>query len=556
MADALVLTLRDLGVEHVFGVSGANIEDLHDAVYRLGEGRIVNRLCKSEIGASFMADGYSRFKGTIGVCCSTSGGGMMNLAVGVAEARASGTPLLAVVGCPPSGLAGRGAFQDASGNGITVDAAMLWRAVGKCVIDLNGNFFWEKLFQAFSDALSGKPGPSVLLIPKDVMTSTVPPRPDWWPLGLDDFRFETGLPVKRVAALEAAIGSARSPVIIAGPEFSNRTALVAFSERTGIPVASTLGATSSFPNSHPHYLGMAGVAGHPSVHRVIEECDLLIALGCQMEAMIRAPFEPSLTSKTVYIFNRNTEWAPKGSHVRTITASPDSVLTVLNSSGSLPEKRFYPVRIPERQYHAARVCSQDPSGSDLLRQSEALSILQAYLPENGKLIFDAGNCAAAAAHYLTIPDGVRSLVGLGMAGMGYGLCSAIGAHLADPQSPTVAVCGDGAFLMAGMEIHTAIEWGLPILWIIFNDSQHGMCTSRQRHFFDGRLTCSRYGDVDVDHVVSGFGGAEKLWHGQAVTPGDMKRLLIEYHAGAPMPGVLELKIRVEEIPPFFPLTVE
>src|SRR6187549_148078 len=144
LVDALVSTLRDWDVRYVFGVSGANIEHLHDAIHRLGEGRLASVLAKSEVGASFMADSRARVHRTLGVCCATSGGGMMNLAVGVAEAFAESVPMLALVGQPPRELEGQGAFQDSSGIGRTVDARALFGAIAKHVVKVeSAHGFWE-----------------------------------------------------------------------------------------------------------------------------------------------------------------------------------------------------------------------------------------------------------------------------------------------------------------------------------------------------------------------------------------------------------------------------
>src|SRR5688500_13602201 len=122
VADALASSLRDWGIRHVFGVSGANIEHFHDAIHRLGDGRLQAVLARSEVGAAFMADGHARVHRTLGVCCATSGGGMMNLAVGIAESFAESVPVLAIVGQVPTSVEGRGGFQDSSGIGRTVDA--------------------------------------------------------------------------------------------------------------------------------------------------------------------------------------------------------------------------------------------------------------------------------------------------------------------------------------------------------------------------------------------------------------------------------------------------
>ncbi|HEX7836037.1 MAG TPA: thiamine pyrophosphate-binding protein, partial [Kofleriaceae bacterium] len=169
LVDALVTTLRDWDVGYVFGVSGANIEHVHDAIHRLGGERLRSVLARSEGGAAFMADCRARVHRTLGICAATSGGGMMNLAVGVAEAYAESVPVLALVGQAPSALEGRGAFQDSSGIGRTVDAIGLWRAMTKLVARVDaGRSFWERLHAAVAAALSGRPGPAVLLLPRDV----------------------------------------------------------------------------------------------------------------------------------------------------------------------------------------------------------------------------------------------------------------------------------------------------------------------------------------------------------------------------------------------------
>ena len=149
--DALATVLRDLGVRYVFGVSGANIEHLHDSLHRLGDGRLTAVLTKREDGAAFMADARARIHRTLGVCCSTSGGGMMNLVAGLAESYAESVPVLAIVGQPPAALDGRGSFQDSSGIGRTVDAHALLSTVSKTVQRLlDPGRFWEQLTEALT----------------------------------------------------------------------------------------------------------------------------------------------------------------------------------------------------------------------------------------------------------------------------------------------------------------------------------------------------------------------------------------------------------------------
>src|SRR5262245_46043136 len=181
VCDAIVATLLELDVRYLFGVSGANIEHIHDAVHRLGGTRLRSILAKHESGAAFMADGHARVSRTLGVCCSTSGGGMLNLLAGVAEAQASAVPLLALVGQPPLSSEGKGGFQDSSGRDHTVNALQLWRAVTKHTAKISrAEDFWHEFLGCLRQALSGRRGATALLLPRDVMEAEVGPRPPWF----------------------------------------------------------------------------------------------------------------------------------------------------------------------------------------------------------------------------------------------------------------------------------------------------------------------------------------------------------------------------------------
>ena len=191
--------------------------------------------------------------------------------------------------------------------------------------------------------------------------------------------------------------------------------------------------------------------------------------------------------------------------------------------------------------------------SELLWQSEAISIIQKFLPENGHLLYDAGNCASAALHLTKVPSGSSSTIALGMGGMGYAIAGAIGAQLdSPPGSRTVVFAGDGAFLMTGMEIHTAVDLQLPILFIVFNNNMHGMCVTRQQILFESRLECTRYAPVNIATIARGFGSSDRLWVGTAATPQELHHQLESYHKQTHLPGVLELRLLCEELPPFTP----
>ncbi len=562
LVDALVTALRDWDVRRVFGVSGANIEHFHDAIHRLGGDALESVMTKSEAGAAFMADAKARIDRGLGVCCATSGGGMMNLAVGVAESYAESVPVLAIVGQVPTELEGRGGFQDSSGIGRTVDALAMWRSMTKYAAKIDSpNRFWETLHEAARTAVSGRPGPAVLLIPRDMYEMDVGERPRSFPRDLTELRPPQSLPdATSLRRLFELIRDAERPVCIVGTgvdRCSRPRAVTQFLQQTGVPVVTTMANVGSFPNNAAQYLGSVGVAGHPSAHEYINErADLLVVVGCGLNVMARGPLAAGL---------RRARLAAVNIDAGTVRRIADTELIVETDAGVAFTEltamwRKAPFQIPPPQGYELtqfRPALADPTANvddDQLLQSHALAELQEFLPQQGAIFFDAGNCAAAALHQLQIPEGTTTTIALGMGGMGYAIAGAIGGQLANTPPPrSVVLCGDGAFLMHGLEVHTAVELGLPVLFVVFNNGKHGMCVTRQQRFFAGRIECSEYDAVDIAAMARSFGDEAQLWTGRARSRGELRELLAAYDRASPGPGVLELVLPVEEVPPFTPL---
>ncbi|MFT4978836.1 MAG: acetolactate synthase-1/2/3 large subunit [Myxococcota bacterium] len=562
LVDALVSALRDWGVGDIFGVSGANIEHVHDAIHRLGGSELRAVLARSESGAAFMADGRARVHRTLGVCCCTSGGGMMNLAVGIAESYAESVPVLALVGQPPSALAGRGGFQDSSGIGRTVDAAMMWQAMSKHTVQITAAGFWSQLHRAVRTALSGRPGPSILLLPRDTYDQLVAPRPADWPTTLAELTTPMVADDGPIEALFAAMSSARRPVIVLGTGAERAGAgprVAAFARQAGIPVVTTMASSGSYPNSDPGYLGMIGVAGHPSAHDWLNtEADLIVAVGSGLNIMTRAAIGPALARATLAVVNVDTRQLDAS--VSPSLVVQGDALVVFDRLSEILDRTPMAHALPHG-YRLSRFVPRlaDPDAesevacADTLLQSEAIAQLQGHLPACGHVLFDAGNCAAAALHHLQIPDGTTTTIALGMGGMGYAIAASIGAQSGSSAGTrSVVLCGDGAFLMAGFEVHTAVQLGLSILYVVFNNNQHGMCVTRQKLYFEGRLESTAYPPLDVATVCRGLGTPDRLWVGSAGTAAALTEALAAF-ARSPVPtGVLELRLPREEIPPFTP----
>lgn len=568
LADALVEALKGLGVRYVFGVSGANIEHFHDAIHRLGGDALRSVLAKGEDGAAFMADCHARVHGSLAVCASTSGGGMMNLVAGLAESYQSSTPVLAIVGQPPRSLHGRGAFQDSSGVGRTVSAVQLLGSLTKFVAELeHPDDFWPSLERAILEATSGRQGPSALLIPRDLYDNDVGAPPS----GFFE-RLKTKPPSRPVDTtpyerLLRMLRAARRPMLLVGQGVRRSIsgeAVRTFADHTRIPVATTMSARGGYPNDAPNYLGVLGAAGHPSVQEYVSNvADLILVVGASLNAMTSAPLAKSgngLAGKEIVVIGQDLAGVARALDTRAeialgIEGDAGVTFEILNelwarapfvvANADYEHLAFSPSLAPD-------VSPRRHAESELL-QSEALRVLERHLPEAGHILYDAGNCAAAALHYVKVPRNVTATIALGMGGMGYAIGGAVGAQLGSPAGTrSVVFTGDGAFLMNGFEVHTAVEFGLPILFVVFNNSMHGMCVTRQQLYFEARIESSTYGYVDVAAVARGLAPEERLWVAKATTADDLDALLRAYAQRGYGPGVIEVVTAREEIPPFSP----
>lgn len=562
LADALVTTLRDMQLRYLFGVSGANIEHVHDAVYRLGNGQFQTVMTKSEYGAAFMADVRARLHRTLGVCCATSGGGMMNLAVGIAESYAQAVPVLALVGQPPLAQEGCGAFQDSSGKGDTVNALQLWSAIAKYVCKVTDPAdFWALLREAVTQPLLARCGPAVMLIPRDLMMAEVGPRPADFPLAFAPAR-DTGSESAEapLQSILQELAQAQCPLLIAGAGIAREGVqhqLMQWVNSTGIQVATTLSCSNAFPQEHPHYIGMIGAAGHPSAHDFLEnEADYVMALGTQLRAMNRATLERALQRKPLAVINSAITELDAGMQPRHVVKSGLApAIQQLNFAQQCRPLRWNHAASPVLR-HRPRPVTEPKDMRTGLTQHAALTHLQPFMASFHHVLFDAGNCAAAAAHYLQVPSQCSATIALGMGGMGFAIAGAVGAQLGEANSRTLVIGGDGAFLMTGFEIHTAVHLRLPILWVIFNNNQHGMCVTRQQLYFGGRIEGNTYSTVDIARVARGLGGAGDLWCASVHSAASLPAALMEYLERAPGPGVLELKIHDDTLPPFMPFLLE
>jgi acetolactate synthase-1/2/3 large subunit len=531
VADFIVDALVEAGVRHAFGVGGANIEDVFAAVQRRRPAVSVV-LGKHEHAAATAADAYARLTGGVGVVMATSGGGTMNLVHGLAEARASRVPLLAIVGEPPSDVQGQGAFQDSSGRSGAIDAAAVLGAVSVfCSRLAEPADVGSLLSTAWAAAQGPLPGPAVLLIAKDRQRAEVPPSAAPARLSAPT----TGSPATEQALARAArLLAARPVVVIAGDEVARAGAaddLSRLVRSLDARVAVAPDARDAFDNDDPRFLGVAGAMGHPEVARALAEARVCLVVGTRLPLLVRQGLEPLLRQRALVCVSRERAFLSSG---ETLHLDGDLTANLRALSAELSDGR------PDREPPAVE------SPAPVSGAGAMLAAVTRSLPPGGVVLVDAGNTGAEAVHHLRLPRGGRWLLAMGMAGMGWTFGAAVGAALATGKRCTV-LAGDGAFFMHGLDVHTAIEHQLPITYVVFNNRAHGMCLVRERLLLGAESGYNRFGPARIG------AGLAAMFPGLAAQDCDSIAALEEALARARAssgPAVIAVDMPEVEVPPF------
>ncbi|MEV0682609.1 thiamine pyrophosphate-binding protein [Nocardia sp. NPDC050378] len=599
VVDYLVRAVADLGIGQIFGVDGANIEDLYDAIFDAG-GHPAGIIAKHEFSAATMADGYARTTGGLGVVAATSGGGAVNLVAGLAESFASGVPVLALVGQPPTNLEGRGAFQDSSGLAESLDAAALFATVSRyCARVTSAAEVPRQLAEALATAERG--GPAVLLLPKDIQQQTMPEsvaaytatgsgrRPaavvrtttrsstsptaiyEQSPLGepaaspsAADEHWGRAVAATAsadcgqrdaLAAVAAELAAARRTgkvVVIAGGQVardSARAELAALVESLDASIGVAPDAKDVYSNTGPGFCGVAGSMGHADLLDALESASACLLVGTRLPVTARAGLDDALAGLPLLSVGALAPYLPATHATSTDLATS---LTVLR-----PERHH-----PVVDHDSAVATRTEPHNTDLtlmsvptadgpgLRYRTVVEAIQRELPEGADIFADAGNTGASVVHYLRVPEGGRFVVALGMGGMGYAFGAGIGSAFARGAAHrTVVIAGDGSFFMHGMEIHTAVEYDLPITFVVFNNNAHAMCVTREQIYYRDRYSFNRFRTTRLGAGIAAMFPGLPAHTVDEPTELDatLRRCL-----NTDGPSFVEILCDPDEIPPFLP----
>ncbi|HAW49975.1 TPA: biosynthetic-type acetolactate synthase large subunit [bacterium] len=478
-AEILVDALKEEGVEVIFGYQGGAVLPIFDVFYRTKDLRIV--LVRHEQGAAHSADGYARATGKVGVCIATSGPGATNLTTGIATAYMDSISIVAITGQVPTSMIGNDAFQEADIVGIT-------RPITKqSYLVKDTNELYRIIKEAFYLVRSGRPGPVLVDIPKDISA------------GMGSFKSIKEVSLRsynprykghpqQIKKAALAIKKAKRPVIYSGGGVISSSAseeLRELVEKTGIPITSTLLSLGAIDGTHPLFLGMLGMHGTKYANFAITECDLIIAIGARFDDRITGKKDEFAKGATIIHIDIDPSEISKNifAHIP-IVGDCKMVLQELNKIVEKPEisewvkkingwKKEYPLEWKDDgelrpQYIIERICE--------ITNREAI------------ITTEVGQNQMWAAQYYKCKYPRQFLSSGGLGTMGYGLPAAIGAQIGCPDKIVFDIAGDGSILMNIQELATAVQEKLPINIAILNNRYLGMVRQWQELFHGKRYS--------------------------------------------------------------------
>lgn len=549
-AEILIQALLHEGVESIFGYPGGAVLHIYDELWRARD-RITHYLVRHEQGAIHMAEGYARSSGRVGVALVTSGPGATNAITGIANAYLDSTPIVVITGQVPLHLIGTDAFQEVDTVGIT-RPCVKHNYLVRDVHDLAAI-----VHEAFHLARSGRPGPVVIDIPKDVTAATANYS------RLEKIKFpcvsKTQAPEPvAVTRAAAAIMKAQRPVLYVGGGIVNSgasEALREFAECLQLPVTPTLMGLGGFPTAHPLALGMLGMHGTNAANMAVAESDLLIAVGVRFDDRVTgklATFAPQ--AKVVHIdidpANVGKNRAPDLSLIADARAALAALLSEVEQSGPAASAESISRRTQWwdqlRAWQREQPLRFNGAGGQIKPQ-HVIRELHRLTGGNAILTTDVGQHQMWAAQFYPFNRARQWITSGGLGAMGFGVPAAIGVQLAFRDQLVVAVVGDGGFQMTNQELAMAMQYHLPVKIVVMNNGYLGMVRQWQEMFYD-----RTYSEVDIS-VAPDFVKLAEAYGAFAVRATKPEELTDALQAGLSHPGVSVMDIVISKEENVFPI---
>ena len=495
-SEIVVECLKEQGVDTVFGYPGGAILNIYDALYKHSD-EIRHVLTSHEQGAAHAADGYARATGKVGVCMATSGPGATNLVTGIATAYMDSVPMVAITANVTLPLLGKDSFQEVDIAGVTMPITK------HSFIVKNIEILADTIRKAFEIARTGRPGPVLIDITKDVTAATC----EFTPVKVEEEARLTNYSEDDLAKVVEYIGQAKKPYIYlgGGAIISGASKEVAeLAELMDAPVCDTLMGKGGFDGRSERYTGMIGMHGTKASNLGVSQCDLLVALGARFSDRVTG--NPKKFAEGAKIIHIDVDAAEINKNIRvdaSLVGDLKAVLSVLNTRLTKQDHSEWMSTIKElKEKYPLKYDNENLSCPYIIEEIERVTKGEAIITT------DVGQHQMWAAQYYKYTQPRTFLSSGGLGTMGYGLGACIGAQIGQPDKICINIAGDGCFRMNMNELATASRYNIPIIQVVINNHVLGMVRQWQTLFYGKRYSQTVLNDkVDFCKVAEGLGCA-------------------------------------------------
>ena len=481
----LVKALSEEQVDTIFGYPGACTIDISDELYKQDYTKVI--LPRQEVALVHEADAYARSTGKVGVCLVTSGPGATNLVTGLATAYYDSVPLVCFTGQVSRHLIGNDAFQEVDIVGIT-------RSITKYGVTVrNREDLGRIIKEAFYIARTGRPGPVLIDLPKDVMgelgNAEYPKE-----VNIRGYKPNTHVHVGQLKRAIKMLSKAKKPLFLAGGGVNIAHANEEFTklvDMTNVPVVTTVMGRGAIPTTHPLYIGNLGMHGAYACNMAVNECDLLFSIGTRFNDRITGKLHSFAPNAQIVHIDIDTAAISKNVQVDVpIVADAKEAVSKMLEYVSECETKKWLATIKEWKEEHPLMMKKKP----IMTPQDVIETINRIFDE-AIIVTDGGQHQMFTAQFIEITEKKKLLMSGGLGTMGYGMPGAIGAKIGNPDVPVISISGDGGFQMNSQELATAVLEELPIISCIFNNNNLGMVRQWQKLFYGKRysMTCLRSG---------------------------------------------------------------
>lgn len=531
-AEAIVQCLKSEDISYVFCVPGESYLPILDALFSEKTIRLIS--ARHEGGAAFMAEGYAKASGKVGVVMATRGVGATNAAIGIHTAKQDSTPMVVLLGQVARAFRGREGFQE-------IDVEAFFRPLAKWTVEIDDvRRLPELLTRAFRVAQTGRPGPVVVSLPEDLLyeqiehvkfSKTIVPKPS---PSEDD-----------IQRIEQLLQSAKRPVVIAGGgiKWSKATYdLRLFVEKWSLPVMASFRRHDVFPNDHPLYVGHLGLGTHRAMIETVEQADVVLAIGTRLSEVTTQDYKLLSTQHLIHIdIDYDVIGVTYPPRIGVVADAKEALRRLL----TIQLQPTWTAWVKERRETYEQLSSLPPVKRNL--NEVVIDHLQHLLPPQSVITNDAGNFASWLHSFFQFQQ--HTYIGPTSGAMGYGLPAAIGAKLANPHHPVVSLSGDGGFMMTIQELETAVRYHIPVISIVFNNQMYGTIRMYQEMRYPTRIIGTDLSDMSFASAAHSFGA-----DGMRVETGEQFSIALTKALQSNKPTVIEVMTDPHVLSPF--LTVE